>query len=332
MKIRLIVVLLPFVAGVLLSQQSCSTAGKAAGSGVGDDVAVTTEKTRKGILAKRQEEKAKKQETIEELKEIANSDYAMLPFGDDTEAAPPTGSPVPQDASPAEDVVYGTEYHTTQINIGDIFSSQNGMSLAKELSVADTLAAVNPSGRTAFLNRVSSSKETSVPMTISQSEIGQLKQKMPGTDLPSVPVSLQFQSTVSAVKKTEMETALAKVAAGLSSDIQGNEEASKLLKMSAGVLNTRVKSGEKLFLVTRVSRSQSAQAKLVGQSVSDADVAKVRNAVEGLVPMLKGLKAEKSGDGIRLSQDGGMTWTFEASPLRYEAGRLRIDETRAHSF
>ncbi len=286
------------------------------------------------------------QEQKDELVAIANSSAAMLATSEPEApkkrppAPAPTSSPAPatpnifkkqSEISLKKAKTVGLD--PDRIHIGDIFKGQEGMALRKVVSFSDALHVRSPGVESSLLKSVSSVRPAKVPLTISQKELAELKRKVKsGVSLPSRSVALDFDSTIHIAKIGELESLLAKMSTGRISGLEGNDEIKALLKSRMIEAKKRISDGDTLYVVTKVTRSTSALASYPGAPVGQRDVKRIKNAVASMFPQFTSLEAKKKDDKVILSQPGGMTWTFEASPLKVKAGRLKIDPAGAHTF
>ncbi len=289
-----------------------------------------------------EKEKPSPQKVKDDLIAIANSPASTLPPVSPEAPAPvsPTGSPAPSEAK-----IFKKESETSlkdvktlgldpsRIHIGDIFKGQEGMALRKVVSFSDALFKIDPKVEASLLGKVSSVRPAKVPLTISQGELAALKKKVKsGVSLPTRSVALDFDSTIHSAKIGGLEGVLAKLSTGKIPGLEGHDDVKKLLHYRLEESKRRISVNETLYVVTKVTRSASASASFPGAPLGKSDVEPIKNAVGTMFPQFKSLKAEKQGEKVILSQPGGMTWTFEASPLKVKGGRLKIDPTQAHAF
>ncbi len=288
------------------------------------------------------------QDKKDELVAIANSPAAMLPPSTPEPpkkrppAPAPTSSPAPSESSSG---IFKKEAEISlkkaktvglnpdRIHIGDIFKGQEGMALRKVVSFSDSLHVTAPAVEASLLKNVSSVRSAKVPLTISQKELAALKKKAKsGVSLPTRSVALDFDSTIHRAKMSDLESVLAKMSSGKISGLEGNEETKDLLRSRLIEAKKRISAGDTLYVVTKVTRSSTALASYPGAPLGQRDVKRIKNAVAAMFPQFTSLEAKKKDDKVILTQPGGMTWTFEASPLKVKAGRLRIDPAGAHTF
>lgn len=307
-----------------------------------------TDSSRKPFSALRGKKKATFRETSDVLVAIANSPSAMLP--PDTTGKPSDPTPTPPEA-PAqkkkdpESTIFKKDSEISlarsktigldpnRIHIGDIFSGQQGMALRKAVSFSDSLFQAAPDAEAALLKKVSSVRFAKIPLTLSPAELAELKRKAgPDTALPTRSVALDFDSTIHTARTSELESLLRKLTSGRTPELEGQEETETLLKSRMEQTRNRILEGETLYVITKVTRSKQAVASFPGAPLGERDVKAIRNATDIMFPQFHKLKAERDGDRVILSQAGGMTWTFEASPLKLKNGRLKIDTVQSHTF
>lgn len=314
---------------------SCSSAHKSRTNGA-------------GILGQLTAEPVLNEETVERLKEIAESPNARLaeetfvssesgtgeesrePLApeDFAESGPdPAAEPGPSTADATAHLVRKWQkngFNPRAIAVGDIFADHAGPVLNKAASLADRL---NEEDWTRTIRSVAEQRGHRVPITLSLSEMNGLRERAPlGTEFPTRSVALDFRTITKSAKKPELEK--------LFEMIQNKPEgltiadAKVLRKLSAelGEVKTRLEKGEQLYVITGVTRSDEMKATYPGAPVGSRDAVLIRNAVTALYPHLDNLRAEKGEESVTITREPGIYWEFEVRELKLEDDKLVIDE------
>ena len=91
-------------------------------------------------------------------------------------------------------------------------------------------------------------------------------------------------------------------------------------------MKKRLRSGERLHLVTAVSESALVRASYPGAPVGRRDAEPILNAVQAHFPHLRPLQAERNGDAIEITGAPRLLWKFDSRELRLEDDQIRIGE------
>lgn len=264
------------------------------------------------------------EETVAALKAIADDPASQLPVAEPLEAeAPESATDEAHNVAmqfPGRDVFDPTTewkkpgIDPLSVSPGDIFTENAGPVLNKELSLADSLSEEQ---RKALFRNFTSAGTTRVPMTISTSEMAALREqaKANGDEvaLPSRSVALDFRAYTYAAESAKLERLL-----------EGSgEEQEKTIQE----IKDRIRKGEKLYVITSVTESETLRATYPGAPVGKRDAEPIRNAVQQLYPHLRNLEAEKQDRSITISGSPRVLWEFEAKELKVDNDKLVIDST-----
>lgn len=298
-----------------------------------------------GIFGQLTEEPILSEDTVERLKEIADSPNASL---SDEESVEENGLEslamdeeetleLAAEGSPAEESdVESTDIaslvaawekkglNPRSIQVGDIFSDHAGPILKKAASLADRL---NEEDWTKTVNSVTEQKGARVPVTLSVAELDALKDRAPAeAAFPTRSVALDFRTLAQSVRKSQLEK-LYELISDAPDKLTITDE--KALKEMAGELKevkTRLKDGEQLYVITSVTRSDEMEATYPGAPLGTVDVGLIQNAVTALYPHLDDLKADKGEEIVRITRNPSIYWEFEVRELKLDDDQLVIAE------
>jgi len=215
------------------------------------------------------------------------------------------------------------EMKSSRINIGDIFSEKEGMRLHKAASVSD---AVDSESQKGFFSSITKTESYKVPLTISQEELAELKRKAKkDAPLPTRSVALDFESKKKSAKPEDLELLFGRLTAGSVPELKQDKAAEDKLNKRLKETKARLAKGEKLYVVTGVTESDSLSAKYPGAPVGNRDAEPIKNAVETMFPQLDELEATQSGEKVELSRDPGLYWGFEAREIKLENDQIVIE-------
>ncbi len=306
-----------FLAGLVFATSSCSTAKKRH-SDEDRDVGLLGRISIDGVADSNEEE------TYEELKEIADSPSSHLSQVDTEVRSEPTSEEEnstlrPKPVNPV--VAWKREgVEPRRISIGDIFSENSGPVLNKQLSIADELPGEE---RQNLIEKISSERDTRVPMTLSQSEIAALRDEAnPTKPFPTRSVALDFKTKTRSADVAKLEKLF----------VSAENGELPVAKEKMSQVKKRLSSGERLFTIVGVTESEKMEATYPGAPVGSRDAEPIRNAVEVLYPHLDSLDAEKKDNAVEITREHGIVWEFEARELKLEGERIVIDEEPASNL
>jgi len=271
--------------------------------------------------------------TIASLKALADDPASMLPSdlaspaeekpdpagggtsGETTEIAT-AGKPVDSSAW------RGPGLNPGEVNPGDIYSDSDGPRLRKVFSLIDETSSTE---RLRLLRQVASTAAARVPLTLSTEEIETLRKEQPGLDLPTRSVALDFRAETHTVDSDRLAGLLENLGKGDSGGAVESPERIKRLKGQLDRAKKRLKSGERLFVVTAVRESDSIHASYPGAPVGRRDATRLANSVTAAFPHLEGLAAEREDDGYRITGDPRILWEFDSRELKLRDNRLVVD-------
>lgn len=157
-----------------------------------------------------------------------------------------------------------------EVNPGDVFSENEGALLEKSFSLADGLTA---SERRSLLNQFTMISTARVPVTLSRREINQLQNDAgEGLELPTRSVALDFRSENRTVANGRIETLFDLIGRGEPVESIGSNERIKLLKKQCSDVKKRLSDGERLYIITSVSESESLSASYPGAPLGAKDI------------------------------------------------------------
>lgn len=287
------------------------------------------------ILGKLSESNELDEETIEELKEIADDPNSNLP---ETDALDPEilfasqdGLSDPGSVLQAESITFdpikkwaANGMNPSSVNPGDIFSESIGPVLNKTLSLSDEIPETE---RNSILSQIATHSSRRFPITFSQKEINTLRARVPvGVTLPTRSVALDVKTHVREVEPERFELFLEKLATGDSGGAISSIEQRKKLQAQLAEVKKRLKKGEDLFIVTAVTESEKINAHYPGAPIGSRDAEPIRNAVQSLYPHLTKLDAEKENDRVVITGTPRLLWEFEAKALKLENDNVVIEE------
>lgn len=219
------------------------------------------------------------------------------------------------------------------IFLGDIFSNRDGMRLEKTVSIGESMQKRGKSANNDVFGKIAKSETYRVPLTITQDEILQLKQKtMTERTLPTRSVALDFESRKRSATPEDLELLFGKLTAGSGGELGGNQDIEKEVSENLRVAKERLKKGERLYVVTGVTESDKMIADYPGAPVGNRDAEPIKNAVETMFPQLEGVKAEKHGEKIEIRRDPGIYWGFEARELKLENDQIVIEKEESIQY
>ncbi len=267
----------------------------------------------------------------ERLKALANSPNSMLPGGASvvpatSEAPVATEAPLsiePEPSAPDSIISWSANgFNPRAIHIGDVFTDNAGPILNKSASVMET---VSTDQGEKWLEQISSAKTTRVPVTLSPVEIAALQEQVgPEVSFPTRSVAIDFKTTTRTSNRSKLEKQLSGLAAGNAPSTMADAETSQLESQFKDV-KERLKNGERFFVITGVTESNSLIGTYPGAPVGSRDADLIRNAIGALYPHLDQLEAQKAGDVIEISRPPRVYWEFEARELKLAGERLTID-------
>lgn len=212
-----------------------------------------------------------------------------------------------------------------EVNPGDIYSENNGPFLRKAFSLLDELP---PAERNPLLGQFARSTTERVPVTLSRSELAQLETQVEeGTVLPTRSVALDLRTEVHTLDPDRHAALLDRIARGESGGAIAPAERLRRLRKDLESVKKRLRSGERLHLVTTVSESAVVRATYPGAPVGHRDAEPIRNAVQAHFPHLRPLQAERKGDAIEITGDPRLLWKFESRELKLDGDKILIVET-----
>ncbi len=288
-----------------------------------------------GILGKLNEGNELNEETIDELKAIADDPNSSLPPTESAESemafASPLGLTDEDSDLKAETVTFNpvvkwaaNGMNPASVNPGDIFSESAGPVLNKALSLSDEIPETE---RNSILSQIATHKSRRFPITFSQQEIDTLRSQVPAeVALPTRSVALDVKTHIREVEPERFELFLEKLATGDSGGAISSIEQRKRLQGQLSEVKKRLKSGEELFIVTAVTESEKISAHYPGAPVGSRDAAPIRNAIQSLYPHLTALDAAKEKDHVVITGSPRLLWEFEAKSLQLENGNVVIKE------
>jgi len=268
---------------------------------------------------------------IQSLKAIADSPASMLPVTSGTndtltlgiETKPMTS----QGASNGEPIPTakwkGPGINPDEVNPGDIFGENAGPVLHKALSLADELPSAD---RRSLLNYFTTIKTSRTPMTISRREINEL-QKLgeAGTPLPTRSVTFDFRSENRSVATGRLEELFAQVGRGNQPEAVESTEHQARLKSQIASVKKRLRSGERLFIVTGVTESEAVTASYPGAPLSEGDTDLVSNVLKARYPHLNSIEASLKDSSVLITGKPRIVWEFETSEIVLKDDQLVID-------
>ncbi|MEC5127150.1 hypothetical protein VSU19_10350 [Verrucomicrobiales bacterium BCK34] len=287
------------------------------------------------ILGKLSEGNELSDETIAELKDIADDPNSNLPVDDsdspdleftslegfidgasETKPEPVTFDPVKKWAT--------NGMNPASVNPGDIFSESMGPVLNKALSLSDEIPSTE---RSSILSQIATHKSRRFPITFSQQEIDTLRsQAPPEVELPTRSVALDVKTHIREVESDRYELFLEKLATGDTGGAISSTEQRKKLQDQLADVKKRLKKGEELFIVTAVTESEKIDAHYPGAPVGSRDAAPIRNAIQSLYPHLTELNAEREKDRVVITSSPRLLWEFESKALQLENENVVIKE------
>jgi hypothetical protein len=271
------------------------------------------------------------EETIEKLKEIANDPASNLEIEGDagTGGLASHGADLQFPGEKVFDPVTAWKrpgLNPRSISPGDIFSENVGPVLNKSFSLADALSEEQ---RKAMFEVFASAGTMRVPMTISSTEMADLRNQAAAAGnevyLPSRSVALDFRALTYSSDNAKLEQLFDVLASG------SPPEELAAMPFPAGAeeqlsgIKKRLKSGEKLFVITGVTESTQLTATYPGAPVGRRDAEPIQNAVQQMFPHLDQLEAVKEDRAIILSGSPRVLWEFEARELKLDGDKLTID-------
>lgn len=271
------------------------------------------------------------EETIEKLKEIANDPASNLEMEGGTGAVglASHGADLQfpgQEVFDPETSWRRPGLNPRSISPGDIFSENVGPVLNKSFSLADALSEEQ---RKQLFEVFTSSGKMRVPMTISSSELADLRNQAAaaGNDvyLPSRSVALDFRALTYSSDNTKLERLLDDLAGGNPAEDLASISFPPRADQQLADVKKRLQSGEKLFVITGVTESTQITATYPGAPVGKRDAEPIQNAVQQMFPHLDRLEAVKEDKTIILSGSPRVLWEFEARELKLNGDKLTID-------
>ncbi len=218
------------------------------------------------------------------------------------------------------------ELKSAKINIGDIFSEKKGMRIRKSASINDAFEDDNNEAKKGFFSSITKTESYKVPLTISQEELGELKQKVKkSSPLPSRSVALDFESRKRSAKPEDLEILFGKLTSGSVPELEKNKKTEAKLNQRLTETKERLAKGEKLYVVTGVTESDALSANYPGAPVGTRDAEPIKNAVETMFPQLDELEASKDGEKVSISREPSLYWGFEARELSLENDQIVIE-------
>lgn len=268
------------------------------------------------------------EETVARLKDIADDPSSNLPLeeapvGEETMLLAAESD----DGKPLDPVAAWTRsgFDPRSITPGDIFTENSGPILNKTLSLADSLG---EDQREKLLKLYASAGTMRVPMTISAEELVEIQARAAAVgsapELPTRSVALDFRALTYSADPAKLEALYADLAREEGAASEGFPFPDSTRERITEI-KKRLENGEKLYVVTGVTESDSLVASYPGAPIGKRDAEPIRNAVQGMFPHLDGLEAEKLDRSVVLSGRPRVLWEFEAKELKLENGRIAID-------
>lgn len=272
-------------------------------------------------------------ETIDSLKTIANDPASLLPPAEKTEkeiTAISANSLTMTNQGGAQVTTRnlledwkGPGINPGEINPGDLFFENAGPLLHKTLSLVDEL---NKTERRALLDHFTEISTTRVPLTISKSELDEMKKTTPeALPLPTRSVTLDFRSETRTLRGAPYLTLLKALERG---DSGGAVEFAKRranLKAQIIAVKKQLRAGERLFVVTSVMETEKLRATSPGAPLESRDTSLIRNAIAGLYPHLTHLEAVRLEDTVELTAPPRILWEFDTREIKLRGDELVID-------
>jgi len=316
------------LAVVAMTAASCSTAKKGSAGAVpaGEDPVGL-----RNILAVAE---PVPESTIASLKAIADDPAYLLPPEIKTDAAEtPDTAPhaLVETGSPATtESVFDVRkewkrpgINPDEVNPGDVFHENAGPVLHKTLSLADELKADE---RKSLLDHYTVSKSARIPVTITKTDLQELKEEMPADyPLPTRSVALDFRSETRTLHEEPYLALLSALQQGESGGAIESTRQRARLREQVAAMTKRLKSGERLFVVTGVVETEKLRATYPGAPLGSRDADLIRNAVAGLYPHLTSLEATKPDDAVELVAPPRILWEFDTREIKLEGEKLVID-------
>lgn len=256
--------------------------------------------------------------TVERLKELASLPNATLPPYQSSDNAEPeftTATPPPSSWADSESI-------SRTVYPGDIFSEQSGPVLRKVVSIADSLP---DKARERWLRDIGKAKQRRIPLTLNAAELARLQGEA-GEDvaLPTRSVALDFRTVQWSPASPILESHLASISLGTPpASLSEGADISRLANSLSDVKH-RLKSGEKLFIITSVTESDVVEASYPGAPLGRRDADLILNAFSSLYPHLDRLSAEKTGDYVAVTRLPSIYWEFEVRELKFDGDRIVI--------
>lgn len=262
--------------------------------------------------------------TIASLKAIANDPASLLPpeqnGNGDGETVDATAE------APVFDVLKEWKrpgIHPDEVNPGDIFFENAGPVLHKVLSLADGMEA---DARELFLDSFTDTKTTRVPVTITTAELAELKRATPEEiALPTRSVALDYRSETRTLRGDAFLPLLDALERGESDGLTVSASRRARLREHIAAMKKRLRSGERLFVVTGVVETDTLRAFYPGAPLGSRDAPLIRNAIAGLYPHLLTLEAKKTGDRVELVAPPRILWEFDTREIKLKDDELVID-------
>lgn len=262
--------------------------------------------------------------TIASLKAIADDPASLLPpeknESDGGETADATA------AAPVFDVLKEWKrpgIHPDEVNPGDVFFENAGPVLHKVLSLADGMEA---DAREALLDAFTVAKTTRVPVTITSAELAALKHASPEeVALPTRSVALDYRSEARSLRGDDFLQLIDDLERGESDESTVSDSRRARLQEQIAAMKKRLRSGERLFLVTGVVETDTLRASYPGAPLGSRDAPLIRNAIAGLYPHLLTLEAKKTGDRVELVAPPRILWEFDTREIKLKDDELVID-------
>lgn len=272
------------------------------------------------------------EETVERLKEIADDPNSQLAVADEEGFDDSATMPLAVEnggetfADPA--VAWKRPgLNPRSITPGDIFTDNAGPILNKTLSLADEF---DDATRRKLMSLYTSAGNMRVPMTISAKELAEIKARSAAVgvapELPSRSVALDFRAQSYSADSAKLETLYADLSAG-NSDAADEFRFPESTQKKLAEIKNRLAKGEKLYVITGVTESDTLSATYPGAPIGKRDAEPIRNAIQGLYPHLDSLSAVKQDKSVVLSGEPRVLWEFEARELKLDNGRISIDST-----
>jgi len=294
---RLALWLLPGLATSLGT--SCSNAGKPRDRGIPPFVAQVVGEP---VLT---------DDAVQRLKAIADDPGSHLPPapGSETPAPPPDGRELAGTGgveSPA-DAWRRHGFDPRVVAIGDVFSEHAGPLLNKAFSFADLLP---PDRWQPLLESLAETRPARVPLTFTARDVAAMRELVgdPDIPLPSRSVALDLRLA----RETADEAALAEV---LHRAHQGDPSFPAEVAPRLEETRARLQRGERLFIVTGVSRAESMRAHYPGSPLGNRDADAIRNAVALAYPHLDGLETKREGNAVAMERSPALYWEFDTREL-----------------